>query len=142
MNKFFDIFLSIENTWILLVLLIISVIIFISIVNIIRWIIISLFSKTMKEGYKKMVKSKNTTAKKTEDELEEGFIEELDDDGEEDENEEGMIEDKTDQRIDKLELNQEKIEKAISTNQKYIRKIWNKIKVQENNFKLLYEAKE
>ncbi len=71
---------------------------------------------------------------------EEGFIDELDDEKEE-EKEVPEIEPKEEWKkvTDVLESVADKHGKSISINQKYIKKIWEKVKELEDNFKLLIE---
>lgn len=73
----------------------------------------------------------------------EEFIDDLDDEEPEDEKGKGVpeIEPKWRKEMDKVLSIVSNHNSAITINQKYIKKIWEKVKEQENNFKLLYESK-
>ncbi len=78
---------------------------------------------------------KETEPEETED-INEGFIDELE--GEDKEKESDNQEDWR-SYLDKLQSILDKHQKGIAVNQKYIRKIWERVKELEANFKILLE---
>jgi len=98
----------------------------------------------VKGGDKKMGRPKGIKNKSTEDndfESESGFIQELDDHPEDTEEVEEEIVDSTSDKWKIVESKIDVLENAITTNQKYIKKIWERVKDLEDNFKILIEKK-
>ncbi len=122
--------------WMIIFLLTSLLIIFI-IYHVLASIVSFIFSRKMKGGIKKgkMPRKK----KESVDDFDMAFIPELDADEEDIEQPPEDSNFSSDLKAIYAEL--EKHEKAITVNQKYIKKIWEKVKEIEDNFRLLYESK-
>jgi len=126
-----------------LILFIFIFLVAIFLIRILFKIIRKMFPKKLKGGNEQMAKPKKVKTKpEAIDELEDDYLKDLDDDGGDMEEEtEEESQDLESDKLKDLEMKIETYEKAITTNQKYIKKIWDKVKELEENFRLLYERK-
>ena len=97
-------------------------------------------SNKMKGGKQDMAKPKKKV-KETDVDFEENYIDDLENGQDDFSEEEPNDDDEASKKVLALENALESYHRAIEVNKKYIKKIWERVKVLEDNFKILSESR-